>query len=93
MNLWVDLMHNLLGGLWGALTWLVGLLPAANLGPFQAAAVGLGQGFGWAMVVNTWLPMSDLLAGVALIGAVYIGLHSGNLVRRIWSLISGGGGA
>ncbi|MGV8082582.1 MAG: hypothetical protein AB2L09_02950 [Coriobacteriia bacterium] len=54
---------------------------------------GLGRFFGSAMLLDQALPIHEILLCLTVYGVVVIGMHGGNLVRRILSVFTGGGGA
>jgi hypothetical protein len=72
---------------------VVNLLPvadvqglASNMGPAETA-------FCYSAGLNSVFPVTEALTALGLLCLVYAGMHSAGAIRRVWSLISGGGGA
>lgn len=75
------------------LDWLSQQLPAADLTPFQGIESGAGRIFGALGNLNQYVPMVEMMSVITLLGVVYTTIQGANMIRRIISMFSGGGGS
>ena len=92
-NFWLNLLHGLADWIFTIAQTVCGWFPSADISGLTAPLANVGSVLGWAMLANHALPISDMIAALSLWALLYGGLHSGNLMRRGWSMWTGGGGA
>jgi hypothetical protein len=89
-----DLM--LVSAILDALFWLanaiLSMFPRADVAWLSQVTDKIGDLMAAANRVNAAFPLSDLLAVGLLYGAMVLAVQLVTLVRKIWSLFSGGGG-
>lgn len=84
--LWVyNIAMNILG-------WLLSLMPPADLS-FLSEIGTLHNIFGALGRANNAVPVTEIAAAFGIYGVAYLALHGGNLIRRVVSLFTGGGGS
>ncbi len=76
-----------------AVLGIVRLFPVADLSPLNAAAAATVEAFKFGRTLNAHIPFVEGLAMIGLYLSVYVALHGANLLRRVVSLLTGGGGA
>lgn len=77
--------------LFSLLSWVLDFFPAANVDPagwWDTARMWVSS----AMVLDSALPITEIFSAMGIYGGFYLGAHGGSAMRRLWSLISGGGG-
>jgi hypothetical protein len=92
-NLWLGLLHATVGVVAGFVSWVVGVLPVADLSGFSAVGSGLRQAWGWAFMVNAWLPVAEMLAVALVVLGIYVAIHGASTIRRVFSLFWPGAGS
>jgi hypothetical protein len=85
-------LSGILNAVYQILTWLAGFLPTANLGAFTWVS-SAQRWIGSALMLNAAFPITEMLAAIGIYGTVYLGLNTGGVLRKIYSMFTGGGGA
>lgn len=76
---------------WDVIKALIALLPAMPKEPSWISS--LSDIFGFIAPLNEILPVAPVLIVVGFLFSVFVLLHGLNLIRRVISLASGGGGS
>lgn len=86
------LVMGLLQAVLGFMTWLVSMLPSAAT--FDVSWLHSAQRWiGVSMMLDSYLPITEILSALTIYGVVYVAADTGGILRKMWSMISGGGGA
>lgn len=77
------------------LDWLTSWLPSSGsivtqVSSFADDASGV---LGAVMNLNNVFPVSEMVTALGLFATIYLGIHAGNLIRRVISIFTGGGGS
>lgn len=77
----------------GIITWVLGLVPVADLTGLNAAKSAAIVGLRYAWALNSWFPFDTAIAALVVYLAVYNGAYLLMIVRRAFSLFWPGAGS
>lgn len=87
----------ILGGLltlvFNVASWVVGLFPTVDMSWLSDVTTSAGRLLHVLRQANEFLPVADLFLVGGFFLAYWVASNGANLIRRLWSLFTGGGGA